>query len=44
MGNNRTGKYLKYDIGKIILVMIGIPLTQQNYKMNKAKSGITIEY
>ena len=38
---NKTGKYLKYAIGEIILVVIGIliALSLNNWKENLAKSG-----
>ena len=38
MGNNRTGKYLKYAFGEIFLVMIGILLALQVSNWNQDKS------
>lgn len=37
MGKNKTGKYLKYAIGEIILVMIGILLALQVNNWNNAR-------
>ena len=44
MKNNKTGKYLKYAIGEIILVMIGILLALQVNNWNETrKISNTIE-
>ena len=42
MEQNKTGKYLKYAIGEIILVMIGILLALQvnNWNQNRINRGI----
>jgi len=46
METGKTGKYLKYAIGEIILVMIGILLALQvnNWNINKINSVKEIEY
>lgn len=48
MSNNKTGKYLKYAVGEILLVMIGILLALQvnnwnEYNARKAKLKINLE-
>ena len=40
MEKNKTGKYLKYAIGEIILVMIGILLALQVNNWNEKKNNI----
>jgi len=37
MGKNKTGKYLKYAIGEIILVVIGILIALQINNWNESK-------
>ena len=45
MGENKTGKYLKYAIGEIILVMIGILLALQinNWNENRKRTALEID-
>jgi len=46
MENNRTGKYLKYAFGEIILVVIGILIALQinNWNENRKKAAKEIQY
>ena len=37
MSENKTGKYLKYDIGEIVLVVIGILMALQINNWNEAR-------
>ena len=39
MEKNKTGKYLKYAVGEIILVMIGIILALQINNWNEAQKS-----
>ena len=43
MDNNKTGKYLKYAIGEIILVMIGILLALQVNTWNEKRKNLILE-
>ena len=43
MEQNKTGKYLKYAIGEIFLVMIGILLALQINNWNENRRGTTLE-
>ena len=43
MGKNKTGKYLKYAIGEIILVVIGILIALQINNWNENRKSKTIE-
>ena len=46
MGKNKTGKYLKYAIGEIILVVIGIliALSLNNWNENRNKTKLGYQY
>ena len=46
MGQNKTGKYFKYAIGEIILVVIGILIALQinNWNENRKENKISQEY
>ena len=46
MGENKTGKYLKYAIGEIVLVMIGILLALQvnNWNENRKETSKSLNY
>ena len=50
MSENKTGKYLKYAIGEIVLVVIGILIALQinnwneNRKASKPDNHITVFY
>ena len=46
MGKNKTGKYLKYAIGEIILVVIGIliALSINNWNENRKNSVLIKSY
>ncbi len=41
MEQNKTGKYLKYEIGEIVLVVIGILIAIQINNWNTNRSEIT---
>jgi hypothetical protein len=41
---NRTGRYLKYAIGEVILVMIGILLALQINNWNEERKNTIIEH
>ena len=43
MEKNKTGKYLKYAIGEIILVMIGILLALQVNTWNESRKNLILE-
>ena len=43
MSENKTGKYLKYAIGEIVLVVIGILLALQINNWNETKKDLTLE-
>jgi hypothetical protein len=43
MGKNKTGKYLKYAIGEIVLVVIGILIALQINNLNESKKQSTTE-
>lgn len=43
MDKNKTGKYLKYAIGEIILVMIGILLALQVNTWNEKRKNLILE-
>ncbi|OZV70108.1 DUF6090 family protein [Winogradskyella aurantia] len=46
MGKNKTGKYLKYAVGEIVLVVIGIliALSINNWNENRKEDKISQEY
>ena len=43
LGKNKTGKYLKYAIGEIVLVVIGILIALSINNWNENKKGTTLE-
>jgi len=43
LGEGKTGKYLKYAIGEIVLVMIGILLALQVNNLNENRKNIILE-
>lgn len=43
MGKNKTGKYLKYAIGEIVLMFIGILIALQINNLKKIKILINLE-
>ena len=43
MSENKTGKYLKYAIGEIILVVVGILIALQINNWNETDKRIALE-